>query len=152
VVSNVIAAQWRRHARTVNCVHGYINGQAVKAVESGTPRSERDRMILDLLSHLEALFARLPGLVGFSVLERATLAAHRESASLDAELSVADVAAHSWPGFEPAAPGQEIVAALVGLLEEHPSAPWRCCRRFSGKPRAPQMDAKTRVTATPTFP
>jgi hypothetical protein len=122
VVSIVIAAQFRRHARTLNCVHGYINEQAVKAVESGTRRSERDRMILDILSHLEALFARLPGLVGFSVLERRKLAAHREAARLDAELSVADVAVHFWPGFEHAAPGQEIVAALVGLLDEHPSA------------------------------
>jgi len=79
-------------------------------------------MILDFLSRLEALFARFPSLVGFAVLERAKLTAHREAASLDAELSVADVAVTSWPGFEPEAPGQEIVAALVGLLEEHPSA------------------------------
>jgi hypothetical protein len=106
----------------VNCQHGDIKERAVRAAETGASPSERDRVILDILSRLEALFARLPGLVGFSVLERATLAAHRESASLDAELSVADVAVTSWPGFEPEAPGQEIVAALRELLEEHPSA------------------------------
>jgi hypothetical protein len=94
----------------------------MKAVESGTPRSERDRVILDVLSLLEALFARFPSLVGFSVLERAKLTAHREAARLDTELSVADVSAYAWPGFEPLALGQEIVAALRELLEEHPSA------------------------------
>jgi hypothetical protein len=121
-MSNVIKAQWRRHARTVNCVHGYTNEQAVKAVESGIPRSEGDRMILDFLSYLEALFGRFPSLVGFSVLERPKLTAHREAARLDAELSVADVSVHTWPGAEPMALGQEIVAALRQLLEEHPSA------------------------------
>ena len=94
----------------------------MRAVETGTSQSEGDRMILDLLGHLAALFARLPALVGFSVLERASLTAHREAASLDAELSVSDVSVYTWPGAEPAALGQEIVAALRELLEEHPSA------------------------------
>jgi hypothetical protein len=85
-------------------------------------RSEGDRMILDLLSRLEALFARFPSLVGFSVLERAKLTAHREAARLDAELSVADVSVHTWPGAEPKASGSDIAAALLELLEEHPAA------------------------------
>jgi hypothetical protein len=106
----------------VNCQHGDIKERAVRAVETGASPSERDRMILDMLGHLAALFDRLPALVGFSVLARASLTAQRAATSLDAELSVADVSVHTWPGAEPVALGQEIVAALRELLEEHPSA------------------------------
>src|SRR4029077_14200631 len=105
-----------------NCQHSEIKEHAVRVVETGASQSERDRVIRDVLSHLEALFARFPSLVGFSVLERTQLTAFREAARLDQELSVGDVSAHAWPGFEPMALGQEIVAELRELLEEHPSA------------------------------
>lgn len=95
----------------------------MSAVETGTSRSERETMILDLVTQIEALFARLPMLSGFSVQDRTTLTAQRESVPLDAELSIADVSVHTWPGF-PSAAGvpAEIVAALLDLLDQHPAA------------------------------
>jgi hypothetical protein len=51
------------------------------------------------------------------------LTAEREAAPLDAELSIADVSVHTWPGFEsPAGVPAEIVAALLDFLDEHPAA------------------------------
>jgi hypothetical protein len=95
----------------------------MSAVESGTPRSERETMILDLVARISALFARLPMLGGFSVQDRTSLTPEREATSLDAELSIADVSVHTWPGF-PSTAGvpAEIVAALLDLLDEHPTA------------------------------
>jgi hypothetical protein len=95
----------------------------MSAVETRTPRSERETMILDLVMRISVLFARLPMLCGFSVQDRTTLTAEREAAPLDAELSIADVSVHTWPGFPSTAgvPG-EIVAALLDLLDEHPAA------------------------------
>jgi hypothetical protein len=93
------------------------------AVRSETPLAERETMIVDLVTRITALFARLPMLSGFSVQDRSTLTAEREAAPLDIELSIADVSVHTWPGF-PSTGGvaAEIVAALLELLEEHPAA------------------------------
>jgi hypothetical protein len=93
------------------------------AVGNETPLSERETMIVDLVTRITALFARLPMLSGFSVQDRTTLTAEREAVPLDAELSIADVSVHTWPGFPPR-PGlpAEIVAALLELLDEHPAA------------------------------
>jgi len=94
----------------------------MSAVQSGTAKSEREALIIDLITHISALFARLPTLSGFSVQEASTLSADREAIPLDAELSVADVSVDSWPGVPPKPLGKEIVGALVELLEEHPAA------------------------------
>lgn len=94
----------------------------MNAMESGTARSEHETMLVRFVDELTGLFARLPALIGFSVLDRATLTAGREAARLDAELSVADVSVDAWPGVHSNAPGTEIAAALAGLLQEHPSA------------------------------
>ncbi len=91
-------------------------------IESAAPRSQDEVMVVRFLVHMAAIFDRLPALVGFSVQERVTLSAGREAARLDAELSVADVSLHAWPGESTQAPGEEIAAALVELLEEHPAA------------------------------
>ena len=91
-------------------------------VESGTPRAERELMLVHFITHITVLFARLPGLVGFSVQDRATLSAEREAALLDDELSVADVSMHTWPGVGSEAAGREIAATLLEFLDEHPSA------------------------------
>jgi hypothetical protein len=92
-------------------------------VAGETPLSERETMIVDFVTRISALFARLPVLSGFSVQDRTTLTAEREAVPLDAELSIADVSVHTWPGF-PSTAGvpAEIVAALLDLLDEHPAA------------------------------
>jgi hypothetical protein len=93
------------------------------AVRSETPLSERETIIVDLVTRIAALFARLPMLSGFSVQDRTTLTAEREAAPLDIELSIADVSVHTWPGFgsTEGVPAQ-IATALLDLLDEHPAA------------------------------
>jgi hypothetical protein len=91
-------------------------------IESEVAGSHYAAMVVRFLVHMASIFDRLPALVGFSVQERITLGAGREAARLDAELSVADVSLHTWPGESTQAPGDEIAAALVQLLEEHPAA------------------------------
>ena len=94
----------------------------MNAMESVPARSEHERMLVRFVAELTGLFTKLPALIGFSVLDRATLTAGREAARLDAELSVADLSVDAWPGVHANAPGAEIAAALADLLEEHPSA------------------------------
>lgn len=91
-------------------------------IEGATTPSERETMLVHFVTQLASLFARLPDLIGFSVLERATLSAEREHARLDAELSVADVSVQAWPGAHAETPAEEIAAVLAELLAEHPSA------------------------------
>jgi hypothetical protein len=91
-------------------------------IESEVAGSQHAAMVVRFLVHMAAIFDRWPALIGFSVQHHATLTAGREAAQVDAELSVADVAFHAWPGARTQAPGEEIAAALVELLEEHPAA------------------------------
>jgi hypothetical protein len=91
-------------------------------MESGTPRSARDSMMDDFITHIVALFSRLPTLSGFSVQERGTLISEREAAQLDGELSIADLTVDTWPGAPSEGLGDEIVGALLELLDEHPAA------------------------------
>jgi hypothetical protein len=99
----------------------------MKHSEIATPQSQRGVLLVHFLSHIETLFARLPDLVGFSVLERSSLSAEREAACLDDELAVADVSVHPWPSSGSEATGAEIAAILRELLEEHPSARGLLC-------------------------
>src|SRR4051812_33498685 len=95
----------------------------MRTADSGTRQSERETMIVDVLTRIEALFARLPMLSGFTVQDRATLSADRECARLSADLYIADVSVHAWPGFEETQPVcSEIVQAMLALLEAHPAA------------------------------
>jgi hypothetical protein len=95
----------------------------MRAVDSGTLHSERETMIVDVLARIERLFARLPMLIGFTVQDCATLGAESHCARLNAELCIADVAVHSWPGFEETHPVcAEIARGMLELLEEHPAA------------------------------
>jgi hypothetical protein len=62
-------------------------------------------------------------LSGFSVQDRATLTRDRNMASLDGDLCLADVAVHAWPGLQAThAVCDEIVQAMLELLDEHPEA------------------------------
>jgi hypothetical protein len=95
----------------------------MRGVDTGTRHSARETMIVDVLNRIAALFARLPVLSGFTVQDRTTLSAERECARLTAELWIADVSVHAWPGFEATHPVcNEIVQAMLELLEEHPAA------------------------------
>jgi hypothetical protein len=93
----------------------------MRALESRTYETERESAITALIMRMAALFRRLPVLSGFSVQDPATLARERNLAPLDADLCIADVTVHPWPGLQ-ATPAvcEEIVQDLVELLEEHP--------------------------------
>jgi hypothetical protein len=95
----------------------------MNAPATETLPSEHEAMIVDCATRMAALFQRLPMLVGFTVQERATLTAERESAPLDEELSVADVSVRAWPGLQGTPElHAEIAAAVLDMLEEHPGA------------------------------
>jgi hypothetical protein len=95
----------------------------MKQVQSSAHRSERETMIVALVTRVAALFTRLPMLTGFSVQDGTTLSADRNAAPLVADLCIADVSVHAWPGLQ-ATPlvCAEIVQAMLELLEEHPRA------------------------------
>ena len=90
-------------------------------LETATTPTDTERAMFHFAARLERLFTLVPDLIGFSVLERASLSAGREDARLDAELSVADVAVRAWPGAYPAEPAEEIAAELRELIAENPS-------------------------------
>jgi hypothetical protein len=80
-------------------------------------------MIVDCGRRMAALFRRLPMLIGFTVRESATLAADRQLAALDTELSLADVAVQAWPGFHATAElHAEIAREILEVFEEYPGA------------------------------
>jgi hypothetical protein len=76
-----------------------------------------------VVTQLQALFERLPGLIGFTVQEQTTLSADRVAIPMDEELSLADVSLQPWAGGQ-ASPQlcAEIAATLLELLDEHPAA------------------------------
>jgi hypothetical protein len=93
----------------------------MRALESSTQEKERESAIAALIVRMAALFRRLPVLSGFSVQDPATLAQDRNLAPLDADLCIADVTVHPWPGLQATtAMCDEIVQEMLELLEEHP--------------------------------
>ena|SRR5919197_3186071 len=101
-----------------------------------TRASERETLVMAVVTELEGLFERLPALIGFSVQEQTTLGAERVAATMDDELVIADVSVHPWAGKQPSPElCAEIAGTLVDLLEEHPAARMLLCgqtlaRRF----------------------
>jgi hypothetical protein len=95
----------------------------MSAVQSRTQETERDGVIVAVVTRIAALFARLPVLSGFSVQDPATLTRGRHVATLDADLCIADLSMHGWPGWQPTpAVCEEIAQTLLELLDEHPDA------------------------------
>jgi hypothetical protein len=95
----------------------------MRAAQSRTEATQHKGLIVAVLTRIAALFARLPALTGFSVQDRATLSSEHTIAPLDADLCIADVAVHTWPGLR-ATPAvrEEIVETMLELLDEHPDA------------------------------
>jgi hypothetical protein len=93
----------------------------MRRLESSTHEKERESAIAALIVRMPALFRRLPMLSGFSVQDADTLAEDRDLVPLDADLCIADVSVHAWPGLQ-ATPAvcEEIVSEILELLEEHP--------------------------------
>ena len=69
----------------------------------------------------DALFRRLPSLVGFSVQEARTLSGDRAAGVLERELVLADVESNPWPAQSQELFG-EIVVALLDLMDAEPAA------------------------------
>jgi hypothetical protein len=84
---------------------------------------ERERVVVAIVTRIQALFARLLTLIGFSVQQLNALSAERGAAPLDDELGIADVSLYPWPGAR-ADPEvcAEIAAGLSELLDECPAA------------------------------
>jgi hypothetical protein len=97
----------------------------MRALESTTYETEGESAIAALIMGLAALFRRLAMLSGFSVQDPAMLDPDRDVAPVDADLCIADVTLHPWPGLQ-AGPAvcEEIVSEMLELLEEHPES---CC-------------------------
>jgi hypothetical protein len=95
----------------------------MSTVQSSAHESERAGAIAALVVQIAGLFNRLPMLSGFSVQDRAPLTRDRNMVPLDADLCIADVAVHAWPGLH-ATPAMcdEIVQAMLELLDDHPEA------------------------------
>lgn len=94
----------------------------MKAVQS-IQQTEKDGLAFAIAAAIAGLFIRLPMLSGFSVRRRATLTRVRDMAPLDADLCIADVAVHVWPGLQVTpAVRDEIVQTVRDLLAEHPDA------------------------------
>ena len=95
----------------------------MRAAQSRIEQTQRKGLIVAVLTRIAALFARLPALTGFSVQDRTTLSSEHTIAPLDADLCIADVAVHAWPGLQ-ATPAvrDEIVHTMLELLDEHPDA------------------------------
>ena len=80
----------------------------MKASETRLQESRRSRTEAIVEEHVYALFSRLPMLSGFS---------------LRADLELADVAVHAWPGYTAGAEFyEELVQGLADLAEERPDA------------------------------
>lgn len=92
----------------------------MRTAESELAGWAHDTMVVDFVSRITKLFADYPQLIGFSVLERASLTAEREPAGLDGKLSVADVSVDPWAGVQASATARQIAASLAELLEQHP--------------------------------
>jgi hypothetical protein len=75
----------------------------------------------ELAAAVDALFQRLPSLVGFSVQEARTLSADRAAGTLERELVLADVETDPWPARSKELFG-EIAVALLDLMDQEPAA------------------------------
>jgi hypothetical protein len=93
----------------------------MRTVQTNIHESERAGAIAALVLRIAGLFNRVPMLSGFSVQDRAILTRERNIAALDADLCIADVAVHGWPGVQVTpAVCDEIVETMLQLLDEHP--------------------------------
>jgi hypothetical protein len=80
------------------------------------PQTERADDLIE--AAVRALFQRLPGLQGFSVMDAARVPADREAGQLEGDLSLADLAT-----CPPSAADRcfgEIALALIDLIDERP--------------------------------
>jgi hypothetical protein len=75
----------------------------------------------EVAAAVDALFRRLPSLVGFSVQEAQALSKERAAGALERELVLADVETDPWPARSKELFG-EIAVALLDLMDEEPAA------------------------------
>jgi hypothetical protein len=77
----------------------------------------------EVTAAVDALFRRLPSLVGFSVQEAQALSKEKErtAGALERELVLADVETDPWPARSKELFG-EIAVALLDLMDEEPAA------------------------------
>jgi hypothetical protein len=91
----------------------------MKALQQQTWDAERHHLEADLGARIETLFDRCPTLCGFSVAERSV----KEAGVTQLELFISGI--DVYPALGSGQPDQlfdEISAALVELLDEHPQA------------------------------
>src|SRR5574341_290079 len=74
----------------------------------------------EIAAAVDALFRRLPYLVGFSVQDAQTFSNDRAASQLERELVLADIATNSWPA-KPNEVFGEIAVTLLDLLDEEPA-------------------------------
>lgn len=80
----------------------------MKATQTRSDESRRQRAQAIVEEHVGALFRRMPMLSGFSVLH---------------DLEVGDVAVHTWPGYTAGREFyEELMQALADLVDERPEA------------------------------